>query len=143
MSDRNQFLVWMLRVMGGFDLLAFVAAIAPRSWISQSHQMLGMGDFPIEPIAGYLARSTSIWYATYGMFLWFVSFDVEKYSLLITCLAWIMIGQGLMILSVDLAEGMPGWWTALEGPCSSGLGLGVLVLQRCGCRLQPKYTEES
>ena len=130
MLVRKQFLAGMLRVTGGLDLLAFTAVIAPRSWIENSHRMLGMGDFPSQPIAGYLARSISIWYAAFGLLLWFVSFDVGKYSVLITCLAGMMIGQGLMILSVDLAEGMPGWWTLLEGPCSAGLGFGILGLQR-------------
>jgi hypothetical protein len=120
----------MLRATGLLDLLALVAVIAPRTWITDIHRTLGMGDFPIEPIAGYLARSTSIWYASYGLLLWFVSYDVGKYAQLITCLAWIMVIQGLLIFRIDMIEGMPGWWTALEGPCSSGLGISLLLLQR-------------
>lgn len=118
----------MLRTTGSIDLLAVVAVVAPRKWIADSHQMLGMDEFPSEPIAGYLARSTSIWYAAFGLLLWFVSFDVERYSPLISCLAWMMIGQGIVILGIDLAEGMPGWWTLLEGPCSAVLGVGLLLL---------------
>lgn len=126
----------MLRATGAFDLLAVVAVIAPRKWIAASHQMLGMGEFPSAPVAGYLARSTSIWYGAFGLLLWFVSFDVERYSPLITCLAWMMIGQGLVILGIDLAEGMPGWWTLLEGPCSAFLGVQLLLLNRWS-RMKP------
>ena len=129
-QNRNRFLVVMLRAMGLLDLFALLAVIAPRTWISASHQWLGMGDFPNEPIAGYLARSTSIWYAAYGLLLWFVSTDVGRYSPLIRCLAWMMIAQGIVIIGVDVAEKMPTWWTALEGPCSAGLGIGLLMLHR-------------
>ena len=111
-------------------MLALLAVVAPKHWIATSHELLKLGDFPTEPIAGYLARSISIWYAAYGLLLWFVSYDVDKFAQLITCLAWMMIIQGLFVIGIDTAEGMPGWWTAVEGPCSSGLGVGILVLQR-------------
>ena len=130
MLNRQRYLVWMLRGIGLLDLLAIMAVVVPRTGIAFSHQLLGMGEFPLEPIAGYLARSTSIWYASYGLLLWFVSYDLNHYSRLITCLAWMMMVQGVIVTGVDLAEGMPMWWTGLEGPCSLGLGLGVLLLQR-------------
>lgn len=116
--------------MGTLDLIALIPVIAPRSWIAASHAALGLGPFPTDAIAGYLARSISSWYAFYGLLLWFVSYDLDRYSRLITCLGYLMILQGILILGIDLTEGMPSWWTALEGPCSSGLGLGLLLLQR-------------
>ena len=124
----------MLRAIGLIDLIALLAVISPRSWIALSHDSLGLGTFPDAPITGYLARCTSIWYASYGLLLWFVSFDVQKYSLLITCLAWTMFIQGFIVVGIDLAEGMPGWWIALEGPCCSGLGASLLLLQRSSTR---------
>ena len=130
MSNRKQIFVGSLRATGALDLLAVVAVIAPRKWIAISHQMLGMGEFPSSPVAGYLARSTSIWYAAFGFLLWFVSFDVERYSQLIQCLAWMMVAQGFLILGIDLAEGMPVWWTVIEGPCSAFLGAGLLLFHR-------------
>ena len=128
-SNNHRFLLGLLRAIALLDLFALLAVIAPRSWIDVCHQMLGLGRFPIEPIAGYLARSTSFWYASYGMLLWFVSFDVEKNSQLITFLAWSMVAQGFVVVGVDLAEGMPNWWTVLEGPCCIGLGVSVLMAQ--------------
>ena len=120
----------LLRAIGLLDLFALLAVIAPRSWIDECHQLLGMGRFPIEPITGYLARSTSFWYASYGILLWFVSSDVEKHSQLITCLAWIMLAQGFVIVGIDIGEGMPNWWTVIEGPCCVGLGASLLMAQR-------------
>ena len=130
MSNNRRFLVGLLRAIGLLDMFALLAVIAPRSWIDDSHQLLGMGRFPVEPIAGYLARSTSFWYASYGILLWFVSCDVEKNSQLITCLAWVMVTQGLVVIGIDTAEGMPGWWTTVEGPCCIGLGASLLLVQR-------------
>lgn len=119
----------MLRTIGLLDLLALTAVFSSRAWIAGSHEWLGMGSFPDAPIASYLARCTSIWYASYGLLLWFVSCDTEKYSQLITCLGCIMFLQGFAVMGIDVAEGMPGWWIALEGPCCSGLGAGLLLLQ--------------
>lgn len=130
----SRWLIWMLRAIGFFDLIALAAVFSPRSWIETSHQMLGMGTFPAEPIAGYLARCTSIWYASYGLLLWFISCDVRRYSALITFLACAMLAQGFVIVWIDLGEGMPIWWTCLEGPCCSGLGACLLALQRSSSR---------
>ena len=134
MSHRNS-LVVALRLLGLLDLCAFAAATAPRSWIALSHEGLGLGAFPQEPITGYLARCTSVWCGLYGLLLWFVASDVSRYSRLITLLACAMIVHGLALIAIDLAEGMPGWWTATEGPCCSALGVLLLVLQRREAKL--------
>lgn len=132
--SRSRWLIWMLRGIGLLDLMALIAVFSPHSWIVYSHHLLGMGEFPSEPIAEYLARCTSICYATYGLLLWFVSCDIQKYSLLITCLAWTMFAQGFIVVGIDIAVGMPGWWITLEGPCCSGLAVTVLLLQRATLR---------
>ena len=130
MLSRRRFLAGLLRAIGLLDMFALLAIIAPRSWIDQTHQLLGLGHFPVEPIAGYLARSTSFWYASYGFLLWFVASDVEKNSPLITCLAWMMVVQGFVVIGIDITEGIPGWWTLLEGPSCIGLGISLLVVQK-------------
>ena len=55
-----------LRVVGTVALLAVVAVVMPYSWMDAVHQRLGMGKLPPEPIVGYLARSTSAFYAMLG-----------------------------------------------------------------------------
>jgi hypothetical protein len=35
---------------------------------------------------------------------------------------------GLMLFGVDLAEGMPWWWSLVEGPFKVGFGVVILVL---------------
>lgn len=130
MPNRRRWLVYLLRTIALLDLLAFVAVFASRASMAGIHQLLGLGTMPDEPIVGYLARSTSMMYASFGLLMWFVSCDIDKYSQLVTGLAAAMFVQGLIVAGIDLAEGMPWWWIALEGPCCSGLGAGLLLLQR-------------
>lgn len=134
MSNRGRVLIGMLRAIGLLDMVAVLAVVSPRAWIGRIHLSLGMGALPAEPIVGYLARCTSIWYVTYGLLLWVISFDIERYAFLITCVAVTMFVQGLIMVGIDLAEGMPWWWVALEGPCCSGLGAMLLILNRSAAK---------
>ena len=129
MSQRTRGLVVLLRLLGLLDFCALIAVVAPRAWIVASHEWLGLGAFPTGPLVEYLARCTSIWYASYGLLLWFVSCDVERSARLILFLSCLLIAQGVVIVGIDLAAGMPGWWTVFEGPCCSGLGAILFVLQ--------------
>jgi hypothetical protein len=129
-SRRRERLVITLRLMGLLDLCAFAAAAAPRAWIAASHERLGLGTFPFEPIAGYLARCTSIWCGLYGLLLWFVASDVDRYARLINLMAITMLLHGIALVMIDWVEGMPMWWTATEGPCCSVLALVLLLMLR-------------
>ncbi|WP_397568736.1 hypothetical protein [Schlesneria sp. T3-172] len=143
MANRSRYLVATLRAIGVLDLFAFLAVVAPRSWINASHQSLGMGDFPSDPIAGYLARSTSLWYVGYGLLLWYLAADVQACSRIIALIAWLMMVQGGIVMGIDWAEGMPVWWTALEGPCCIGLGALILILQRWSAKEELPGTTRS
>jgi hypothetical protein len=59
----------------------------------------------------------------------FVSCDVRRYGRLITFLAVAALVHGLILFGVDVAEGMPRWWTAAEGPCFAATGAVVLLAQ--------------
>ena len=120
----------MLRTIGTLDLTAIIFVFAPRESIATTHRWLGMGEFPIDPIAGYLARTTSIWFAIYGLLLWYVSTDVQKYAALIRFLSAILVLQGFLVAAIDWTEGLPTWWIGMEGLVCSGMGLSLLVLQR-------------
>lgn len=133
-TKRDARLSWLLRVLGGFDLLALAAVVVPQIWIAATHNRLGLGVFPTEPIVIYLARSASALYAMHGALLIFVSFDVRRYDPLIRFLAIVAIVHGAAILAIDAAAGMPFYWTLLEGPCFAATGVAVLVLRRSACR---------
>jgi hypothetical protein len=98
------------------------------------HQWLGMGDLPAEPVVGYLARSTSAFYAVLGGLLWVLSCDLHRHRPVLCYLGAAIVLVGLMLLGADLLEGMPLWWSLLEGPFNITFGTAILVLSR---RIEP------
>lgn len=129
-------LVFLLRGLGLINIAAIVAVGAPRTWLAGIHALLGLGPFPTAPIAGYLARSTSLWFASFGVLLWFVSCDVRRYVALIAFLGWAMLIQGLFMIGIDWVEGMPGWWIAIEGPTCVLLGATIVYFNGSGPALR-------
>ena len=66
----------ILRVMGSSSLLALIFIGVPHSWLESIHAALGMGQLPDQPVVGYLARSTSAFYAMAGGLFWVVTFGI-------------------------------------------------------------------
>ena len=121
-------LVSLLRGLSLINFAAVVAVVAPQAWLAACHEALGLGAFPAAPITGYLARSTSLWFASFGVLLWLVSREPRHYVHLITFLGWAMLIQGLMMIGIDWSERMPGWWIVIEGPTCVLLGVAILSL---------------
>lgn len=134
MSTRIDGLIRLLRGLGVVNFAAAIAVVAPRSWLANCHATIGLGSFPTEPIAGYLARTTSLWFASFGVLLWFVARDVQRYASLIAFLGGAMLIQGLVVIVIDWCESMPAWWIAVEGPTCVLLGTAILVLLRQSMR---------
>jgi hypothetical protein len=129
MSDqRAKLLQWYLRLLGTIDCLALVVAFLPRSWIAGSHVALGLGDFPAEPVTGYLARSASLLYGLHGLVVLYVSQDVRRYARLIRFLAYVALVHGALLIWIDNVEGMPAWWTWSEGPLLAASGAFTLLI---------------
>ena len=129
-EKRRPALVVILRLFGTLDLLAVLAVLIPDEWMSRGHQWLGLGELPRAPIVAYLARSASALYALHGAMILFISTDIVRYTRLITFLAIVALIHGAVMLSIDLAAGMPAWWTLFEGPAIAATGAVVLTLQR-------------
>lgn len=126
MTRWDFYLCLVLRLIGSTSLLAFLAVLMPYSWMNAIHQELGMGELPTAPIVGYLARSTSAFYALYGGLLWLVSFDPHRYSPIIRYLGFAMLIMGISLAVIDLNEGLPAFWRISEGPIV--ILYGVLIL---------------
>lgn len=116
-------LCWSLRLFGSVDLLATIAVVAPVEWLKAGHAICGLGEFPQGPLPLYLARSTSMLYAFHGAILWFLSTDVRRYSPLIRFIGGVTVAFGSALVFVDLAAGIPPWWTWSEGPVFAASGL--------------------
>lgn len=124
----------VVRVLGGIDMLAFAVVIMPKSWIEAAHVWAGLGSLPDGPVVGYLARSAALLYALHGLLIVYMSFDVARYWQLIRVFASLAIVHGLLMLGIDLAEGMPLWWRVVEAPSFAATGIVVLVAQSCVAR---------
>jgi hypothetical protein len=131
---QERFLRLFLRIIGTFSLLAVVAVVIPYSCMNAIHQWLGLGKLPSEPIVGYLARSTSAFYALLGGLMWIVSWDLRRHRLVLCYLGAAFILFGAALFAVDLLEGMPHYWSFFEGPIDIAFGIIILLLSyRRGC----------
>ena len=125
-----RFLIVFLRVSGSVALCAVVAVLMPHHSMNVIHQWLGLGELPDEPIVGYLARSTSAFYALIGALSWIVSFDLGRYRTILLFLGWTGLVMGVALFCVDIVEGMPTYWIAFEGPSYTLFGILILCLAR-------------
>ena len=120
----------ILRTVGGVSLLAAIFIFVPFSWMDGIHRWLGMGELPDSPVVGYLARSTSAFYALLGGLFWVLSSDLGRYRPVLIYLGIAVTLLGLALLGVDWVEGMPLYWRLGEGPYVIVLGLAMLLLSR-------------
>ncbi len=127
MTRRDHLFKLFLRIIGAAALLATGAVIMPYSWMNAIHKWLGMGELPAEPIVGYLARSTSAFYALLGGLFWVASFDLHRHKLVLCYLGVVIVIFGVALLVVDLLEGMPLYWSLTEGPINVTFGVFILL----------------
>ena len=116
--------------MGVTALFAPAAVFMPVSWMAATHRGLGLGEMPTAPVVEYLARSLSAFYALVGALDLVVAADLERYRPLVRFLGVAIALMSLALLGVDLAAGMPWWWTAAEGPGGVAFGAVLFVLAR-------------
>ncbi len=128
MTGKDRFLRLFLRIIGTASLLAVVGVVMPYAWMDAIHEWLGMGQLPGDPIVGYLARSTSAFYALLGGLLWVVSSDPQRHRPAVEYLGAAITVFGGALLAIDLLEGMPGFWSLCEGPVDMVLGVVILGL---------------
>jgi hypothetical protein len=120
-----------MRLFGGSAMLALPFVFVPQSWMEDIHrEWLGMGPLPEEPIVGYLARSTSMFYFIMGGLMLLMSFDLRRYRPPIGYLLGTSLLFGAVLVGVDLYEGMPLYWVVCEGPGIMLISSVMLMLWR-------------
>lgn len=144
MTGQDRFLRFFLRMIASASLLAVAGVVMPYAWMDAIHGRLGMGQLPSDPIVGYLARSTSAFYALLGGLLWVVSFDPRRHRPALQYLGVAIVVFGGALLAIDLLEGMPGFWSLCEGPVDIALGIVILWLShRAERRISPNEGKAS
>jgi hypothetical protein len=128
MTKEERFFKLFLRIIGTAALFAIVAVFMPYSWMNAVHKWLGMGELPAQAVVGYLARSTSAFYAMLGGLFWVVSFDLHRHKVVLCYLGIVVVIFGAALFIIDLLEGMPLYWSFTEGPFNIGFGIVILVL---------------
>ncbi len=128
----HRLLTWLVRCNGLVLLLALGPIVMPAELMRSIHERLGLGPFPDVPISYYLARSLSATYALHGALTFAMSFDVERYRPLLKILVVSNALFGAVMFGIDLAVGMPWFWTALEGPpiVAYATAIGVVMRRR-------------
>jgi hypothetical protein len=118
---------WLLRLAGSVICCSLAAIFLPLPWMQQTHEALGLGTPPTEPIFEYLARTISAMYFMHGAVMLFVTTEMRRYWPFVGLLGTLNVVVGSLFFAIDLKVGLPGWWTALEGPPIAGFG-GLLLL---------------
>ena len=119
------FLRFVLRWIGTVSLLALVAIVMPYSWMDATHQWLGLGRLPDQPIVGYLARSVSALYALLGGLFWTLSFDLQRHRPTLCFLGAAIIILGAVLTGIDWIERLPLFWRLWEGPWVMIMGAAI------------------
>jgi hypothetical protein len=130
MTKSDKALTIFLRCLGAGSLFALVAVFMPFSWMVATHRWLGLGEMPTGPVVEYLARSVSAFYAFVGALCIVLAADLERYRPLVRFLGVTFALMSVVLLGVDLAAGMPWWWTASEGPGGAVFGALMFILAR-------------
>ena len=131
MNGRERALQIFMRIMGGITAFAIVFVFVPYSVMNAIHDgWLGMGTLSSDPIVGYLARSTSAFYAMTGGLYLYLSFDVKRYRSVIRYVIAFSFVFSVVIFGVDIAEGMPPSWAYGEGPSVLVLTIVSYILWR-------------
>ena len=129
-SNREQWLLIFLRLIGAIALLAFLASVMPAAWIISISEELGFTPFPDSPLTFYLARNLSLLYGFVGATLLIIASDLPRYRPLVRYTAiGTLLFSGLQLV-VDSMSGLPWWWTWGESGSTLMGGLMLYWIQR-------------
>jgi hypothetical protein len=130
MTKAEKAVVILLRIFGVSALFAIVPVVMPLSWMVGTHRLLGLGEMPTAPVVEYLARSLSAFYVLFGAICLMLAADLNRYRPVVQFLGAALVPIGAILTVVDLALGMPWWWSACEGPPTVLVGLLLCFLAR-------------
>ncbi len=129
MPSNERMLKILLWVCGLACASAGFPMLMPAQWMHAGHEWLGMGGFPVAPIAEYLARLVSGLFMLYGVLLIAMARDVRRYAPLITLQAFLLPASSVSSGAFGLACAMPAWWIAADVGSCVAFAAGVLLLQ--------------
>ena len=129
--NRQLLLVWMLRLSGSIEILAFISVVMPRSWMEISHEWLGMGTMPEGPLIMFMIRQASYAYGMHGVSMWILASDVVRFRPLIVFNGVAFLLAAPVFFLIDYTSGVPLWWTIFDSIACGSIGAALLLLTRC------------
>ena len=128
--NQQRLQVWLLRLAGTFEILAFLAVVMPRTWMEWSHAWLGLGEMPKGPILMFMIRQASYTYGMHGITLWVLASDVERFRALVLLNGVAYLLAGFVFFIIDHTSGLPFWWTLADSLGCGCFGAILLLLNR-------------
>jgi uncharacterized membrane protein len=119
-------------LLQGFGIcccIAIVPFLMPTSWMAACHEWLGMGPFPDEAIAEYLARFSAGLCAFLGVLALLLATNVHGYAAIIRLLAISLVVLEIINLLYGLSSEMPAWWIWSDAVGAGGFATAVIYLQ--------------
>lgn len=129
-SPRIAWLVRWLYLVAVVQSSALLAALMPDSWADACAEFMGVEPLPHTPLAGYLARLSSLMYVVHGATLFIVAKKMPQSLFMVRPLGCVTSLLGCFMLAIDLAEGMPIMWTGIEFTALTANGVIMMVLAR-------------
>ena len=122
--------MWLLRLAGAVEILAFISVVMPRSWMETSHEWLGMGTMPDGPLVMFMIRQASYAYGMHGVSLWILASDVVRFRPLIVFNGVAFLLAAPVFFLIDYTTGVPLWWTIFDSLACGAIGAALLLLTR-------------
>ena len=113
----------LLRTLGIICVLAVIPLVMPSHWLDAAHRWMGLGPFPSQPIAEYLARSVSSLCLFYGGLLLVLARDVERFGPIIRYQAVAIMLLSAFGIFAGVRAGLPAVWVIADA-----LGCWVFLL---------------
>jgi hypothetical protein len=130
--DHKRLLVWLLRLTGTFEMLAFIAVVMPRAWMEAGHEWVGLGAMSDSALLMFMIRQASYAYGMHGVSLWVLASDVVRFRTLIIFNGVSFLIAALVFVVIDYTTGMPLFWTISDGAGCGFFGVAALWLTRRG-----------
>jgi hypothetical protein len=110
MAKSANALVFLMRLMSGFMMVAIFAAFMPDAWLKTAVEAVEPGA-SVGPLVEYVARGWSAFYFMLGGLIWLFSSDLPRYFAAIRWLSWcyVLINGAFLVVLLWLYAGHEGW----------------------------------
>lgn len=120
----------ILWIAGGFEILAFIAVVMPRSWMEAGHAWLGMGRMAESALLMFMIRQASYTYGMHGLTLLVLSTDLKRFRPLLILNGIAFTVAAVVFALIDYSEGMPWFWTVGDALGCGFFGVALLWFNR-------------